>query len=238
MVINRWDERAARRLLRAKSVFMIPGMGVDLDRFKPAKDEARRRERQALDIDEGALVLLYVAELIPRKNHAFVINALPDILKVVPDAIVLFAGDGPLEDIHKAHCERLGIARNVRFLGFRTDVDALYRTADIAISASRHEGLGIGVAEAMASGLPVVASEDRGHRELVAVGQNGWIFAQNDQAAFVGFVVALASDSEMRQRFGNCGRERAKSFSVSASVHSLSGVYDAAEAQAIERGRT
>lgn len=236
VVINRWDERAAQRFLRAKRVFRIPGMGVDLERFKPATDAGRLKVRQALRIDADSLVVLYVAELIPRKNHGLVIEALPDILQVVPNTIVLFAGDGPLEDVYKAQCETLGIASNVRFLGFRPDVDALCRAADIAVSASRHEGLGIGVAEAMASGLPVVASEDRGHRELVAPGENGWLFGQNDRDAFVRFVLALASDAEMRKRYGARGRERVAAFSVTASVQSLSGVYDAAEALARDRG--
>ena len=236
VVINRWDERAAQRFLRAKRVFRIPGMGVDLERFKPASNEERRKARQALSIDGGSFVLLYVAELIPRKNHGFVVDALPDILEIVPNTTVLFAGDGPLEGAYKAQCERLGIAKHVRFLGFRADVEALCRAADIAVSASRHEGLGIGLAEAMASGLPIVASEDRGHRELVVSGENGWIFNQNDREAFVRSVLALASDADLRMRFGTRGRELIAAFSVSASLQSLSDVYDEAEALARDRG--
>lgn len=236
VVINSWDERAAKRLLRAKRVCKIPGMGVDLERFTPSCDELRRAAREFLWLEDSELVILYVAEMIPRKNHAFIIRCLPEILSVFPETVVLFAGDGPLGDFHRRECERLGISENVRFLGFRSDVEILCHAADISISASRHEGLPIGLAEAMAGGLPIVASEDRGHRELVVHGENGFLFAQNDDSAFIGRVLELCADPGLRKRLGARGRDLVAQFSVTASLQALAHVYDAAEAVARSRG--
>lgn len=236
VVINSWDERAAQRLLRAKRVLKIPGMGVDLERFKPPTIDQKRDARRSLGINDGALVMLYVAEMIPRKNHTLIIRCLPDILAVHPEALVLFAGDGPLAESYRNDCRRLAISDNVRFLDFRSDVDLLCRAADLSISASRHEGLGIALAEAMASGLPIVASEDRGHRELVLHGKNGFLFGQNDDKGFIKYVLTLAANPDLRKNLGARGREIVTSFSVSASLQTLSRIYDEVEAIAKIRG--
>lgn len=236
VVINSWDERAAQRLLRAKRVLKIPGMGVDLTRFKPPTTDQKRDARRSLGINDRAFVMLYVAEMIPRKNHAFIIRCLPDILAAHPEALMLFAGDGPLVESHRKVCKRLGLSYNVSFLGFRPDVNELCRAADLSISASRHEGLGIALAEAMASGLPIVASEDRGHRELVLHGENGFLFGQNDDRAFIKNVLTLAANPALRMNFGARSREIVGGFSASASLQALSLIYDEVDQIAKRRG--
>lgn len=237
ITINRWDSGAARRLLRARRSRLIPGIGVDLDRFQAPSIESGQKMRVQLGLSEQALVVLYVAEFIPRKNHAFLINAFARIRERVPGACLLLAGDGPLQDAVRAQAAELGIAQAVRLLGFRRDVPELASAADIAVSTSRQEGLGLGLAEAMACSLPVVASEDRGHRELVRNGETGFLYPQGDMASFVDHVVLLARDPVMRVKFGEAGREHAHTFGLPAALSAMQAIYAEAEALADSRVR-
>jgi len=229
VTINHWDYRAARRKLRARTARLIPGIGVDLQRFVPWAEAQRTAKRDELGIPADAFVIIYIAEFIPRKNHAFLISALDRIRMEVPTVRLLLAGDGPLQDEVWAECERRGLADRVQMLGFRRDIPDLANTAELAVSSSRHEGLPIGLAEVMACGVPIVASEDRGHRELVVEGTNGHIFAQDDEDAFVQHVILLAKNAPQRKAMGRAAREHVQRFSIEAALPAMARIYEEAE---------
>ncbi|WP_186378749.1 glycosyltransferase family 4 protein [Sphingobium sp. B2] len=235
ITINHWDFEAARRLLRASRPRFIPGVGVDLTRFANLSIEDARAMRAHMGISERMLVILYIAEFIPRKNHAFLLTAFARIREQVPNACLLLLGDGPLQDAVRTQAAALGLTDAVHLLGFRRDVPALTNIADIAVSTSRQEGLGLGLAEAMACGLPVIASEDRGHRELVRDGETGFLYPQGDMDAFIERVVQLARDPVRRVAFGEAGRIHAQAFGLPAALAAMRAIYDEAEALAYER---
>jgi glycosyltransferase EpsD len=225
ITINRWDEAAANRLLRARDVRYIPGIGVDTERFRPAAAELRSEVRKELGLSESALVVMYVAEFIPRKNHRLVLEAFAELLSDIGGAILLLPGDGPHEPRLRALAQDLGIGESVRFLGFRRDIPRLAAAADMAVSGSRHEGLPIGVAELMASGVPAVVSEDRGHCDLVEHGRSGYIFPQDDREKLVGYLRDLARAPELRKSMGREARTKALGFGVDASVAAMGAIY-------------
>lgn len=231
VTINSWDHAAARDRLWARRPRLIPGIGVDLARFDAGLVPSERAAlRRTLGVPEGAVVFLYIAEFIHRKNHALLIEAFAQVHAARPEAFLLLAGDGPLQDAIAAIAARFGIADRVRLLGFRRDIPALAAAADIAVTTSRHEGLPIGVAEAMAAGLPVIASEDRGHRELVADGRTGFLFAQGDAQALAAHAIALAGDPALRASMGAAGRARVCDFGLNAALSAMVPIYrEAAE---------
>ena len=151
ITINRCDERAAIRWLRAKRVRLIPGIGIDTERFYPPARFDYEAQRKKLNIPEEAFVLLYIAEFIPRKNHAFLIQSIVKMQVKIPGLILLLAGDGPLLESTKKDCASHGLSSKVNFLGFRRDIPELSFAADLSVSVSRQEGLPIGVAELMAT---------------------------------------------------------------------------------------
>lgn len=232
VTINRWDYDAARRRLRARAARLIPGIGVDLQRFVPWSEALRTAKRDELGIPGEAFVILYIAEFIPRKNHAFLIRALDRIRTQVPTVRLMLAGDGPLQDEVRAECVRRGLADRVDLLGFRRDIPDLANAAHLAVSSSRHEGLPIGLAEVMACGVPIVVSEDRGHRELVVEGTTGHIFAQDDEECFVQHVVSLAKNPTRRKAMGSAAREHVQRFSLEAALPAMVQIYEEAEGTA------
>ena len=229
VVINRWDESAARRWLRAREVRRIPGMGVDLDRFRPLPDEVRLAQRGKLGVPGDVFVMTYVAEFIPRKNHAFLIQSLEALSEKFPNWRLLLAGDGPLVDDVLGECARRGLADRVVYLGFRDDLNLVSAAADVVVSTSRHEGLALGVAEMMACGLPAVVSDDRGHRDLVEHGVSGFIYAQGDQRAFSQALLRLSNDAAKRLAMGAAARESMKRFSLDQAMEAMTAIYREAQ---------
>jgi glycosyltransferase involved in cell wall biosynthesis len=159
--------------------------GVDLDLFRPPADRAALRASFGLD----GLVLLSVGHLIARKGHAIAIAALADL----PDATLLIAGDGALEQELRALAARLGVAGRVRFLGHvdQTRLPDLFGAADILALCSDREGVANVLLEALACGTPVAATAIWGTPEVIRVPEAGLLLASRDAASLVAAARAL-----------------------------------------------
>jgi glycosyltransferase EpsD len=172
ITMNTEDYNHALNLLHPAEVHRIMSIGIDTHRFQPVSEEKRTEVRRMFGYNDGHFLILYTAEFIHRKNHRFIIEALPDLVRKIPSARLLLAGKGILFD------EMMGLVRNlkmeeyVHFLGFRTDLAPLAASVNLGISSSRQEGLPLGLAEQMMCGVPVVATVERGHKELVIPGKN------------------------------------------------------------------
>lgn len=146
--------------------YMIPGIGINTERLVVSilerKVELRKEYGYNLEF-----ILIYIAEFIPRKNHKFFIDSLPDLVQKVPRVKMLFVGSGQLLEQMKRYAEEKHVSRYIDFLGYRSDVGALIALSDVGISASYHEGLPMNISEEMYCGLPVIASEVRGHTDIV-----------------------------------------------------------------------
>ena len=170
--------------------------------------------------------MIYIAEYIERKNHRFIIEALPKIVKDVPNVKVLFAGRGVLMDQMKALAESLNLSKYIDFLGFRKDIGNLIALSDLGISSSRQEGLGLNLAEEMFSGLPVVASEDRGHKELIDDAENGFMFKQGDTNGFIQYVIRMAHDENLRKQFGMSAQNKMQRFTLENALKEMASIYN------------
>jgi glycosyltransferase involved in cell wall biosynthesis len=182
--------------------------GVNL--AQPAACHGRRDEvRRELNLGSNDLVLLHVARLHPIKDHATALRMLALMLGRQPNSRLILAGEGPEREIIQRHIAELGIGQKVRLLGVRSDVPRLLAAADIAILTSLNEGIPLTLIEAMAAGLPVVATNVGGVGEIVKDGVSGFLAAAADPAALAGKALLLATDPELRSRMGESGRARA-----------------------------
>lgn len=191
-VLNDEDHRAAvaLRLAPVNRIVRLYGPGIDLDRFSPAAvPEAEvARVRHELGLGSDDVLFTQVAEFTARKRHTDLIRALSH----VPDAHLALPGDGPLEAESRALAERLGVKERTHFLGFRRDVPALLRASQAAVLVSEQEGLPTCVIEALALGVPVVGTDIRGTRDLLAQG-GGWLVPLGDVAAIAGALRTAAA---------------------------------------------
>ena len=193
IVMNRQDlEIAEKYRLSGGDVVFIPGMGVDMTPYSPASARAKAEARRQLNIPEDAFVMVFAAEFSGRKNQSMLISA----MELLPEnAVLLLPGRGDLLESCQSQAERFD--GRVKLPGFVTDMSKYYMAADICVSSSRSEGLPFNLMEAMACGLPIVASSVKGHEDLVTQGENGYLFPYGDEAAFADAVKKImASGTE------------------------------------------
>lgn len=199
------DRAAALGIARPKDTLVI-GNGVDVARFA-ADDAERQRTRVELGIPPDAVVSLMVARIVREKG---VIEFADAALRLAtePRAWFLLAGDALPSDrtsvaaqvaVHPVN-EMLG-ARWQR-LGHRGDVERLLRAADVFVLPSYREGLPRSIIEAMAAGLPVIATDISACRELIRDGETGLLVPPRDAAALAGSIAALLADPSRRQVMG------------------------------------
>ena len=184
MVMNREDERIARRYRLSRGcIYYINGMGLTPGRFVPPTPEQHAAAKEALGFLSEQMLFVYIAEFSKRKNHRQLLTAFAATARLRPDVRLLLAGTGALlEDCRRLAAE-LGIAAQVCFLGYVNDTPQLLAGCDCCVSTSLIEGLPFNIMEARASGLPVIASDIKGHRELAESDPGLTLFDSTDALA-------------------------------------------------------
>jgi glycosyltransferase involved in cell wall biosynthesis len=173
-----------------------------------APRRGRAAVRAGLGLGARDRVVLTVGRLAEQKGHRSLCRAVPAILERAPNARFLWAGDGPLEGELRALARRLGVDETVRFLGRRDDVPDLLGAADLFVLPSLFEGLPLAVLEAMAAGLPVVATRAGGTAEVVDDGVTGHLVPAGDVAALADAVADLLRHPARARVWGRAGRAR------------------------------
>lgn len=187
-----------------------------------AKQVNRPAVRQQWNIPEDALVILFCAKLQPWKRPQDVLQAFAKA-KVL-DSYLVFAGEGPLRQDLQRESKHLGVADQVRFLGFvnQSQLPSIYRCADLFVFASEHEPFGVVVNEAMLCGCPVVVSDRVGARyDLVDHGKTGLIYPCGDVDGLAKILQTVLVDPQQLKNMGDAAAERMKSWSPHQNVESL-----------------
>ena len=149
------------------------------------------------------------------------------MLEEWPESTFLLVGEGPLAGEMHLYTERLGIASNVRFLGWRDDVPAILAAMDICVLASLWEGLPYTLLEAMAAGKPMVATSVGGSREIVVDGETGLLVPPRNPSALARGIMRLLADQALAAEMGRRGRERVHDvFSIEAMLRKTEEVYE------------
>lgn len=215
--LSRWKYRAVRRFAAVSSAVrgvLVRG-GVRPSRVDviPNGIEAlplpadREAHRSALGIAPGEITVVSAGHFSAEKNHRLLLEAWTSVAPRHPSARLRLAGEGPLEGDLR---DRASDLPRVTFEGYRDDLDALLRGADLYVSPSDSEGLGLSVMEAMAVGLPVVATRAGGVVDLVTDGDTGLLTPVGDAVALASALDALLGDSDRRAVLGRAGRARAE----------------------------
>jgi glycosyltransferase involved in cell wall biosynthesis len=192
--------------------------------------DAHRRERLALELGlpRDARIAGVIAQLIPRKGHRVLLDALARVLTRHPQWHVAFFGRGPLETALRREIGRRGLAGRVHLAGFRADVRELLPGLDLVLHPALREGLGLAVLEAMAAGVPVAASRAGGLVDVIEHGASGLLVAPGDSRAWADALEQLLLDPAACSRLGSAGRQRiAERFTAQRMVLDNLAVYRA-----------
>lgn len=218
ITINEEDYALARKKLPVP-VFHIRGVGVDPERYHPAADPGPLRA--ALGLGPEHFAVLCTGELNENKDQRTLIAAAAQLKSRIPGLKVLLAGNGPTEDALQQQIADLGLEDTVALLGYRTDLEQIVPVMDVIVSCSRREGLGLNLIEAMLCRKPILAAENRGHRELVADGVNGFLFAPGDMDTLAECMLRIYAAPGLALRMGQAGYARARHYTVDAVAETL-----------------
>lgn len=183
--------------------------------------------RRELGVNLDAKLIGMVARLQPVKGHRFFIDAAASVLRDQPNAHFVLAGDGPLRLEIEDQAARLGISDRVHLLGDRADVAELIQAFDLLVLASLHEGSPNAVMEAMAAGVPVVATAVGGTKELIIEGETGYLAPPADSAALADRIAFALSDDDNRAEIASAARRRINAeYGMDRMVNSVERLYD------------
>jgi glycosyltransferase involved in cell wall biosynthesis len=205
--------------------------GVPLEDLRRAAQVAVTRER--LGIPARASVVLHVGRLVPDKNQRATVDAVATLRRTLGDVHAVFVGDGPDRSAPK-RAEELG-ANWAHFLGTRADVPALLAMADIAVLPSRNDAMPMVMLEAMALGVPLVATAVGDIGAVLRDTGAGVVLRPGDHAAFVEACRSLLQDGDRRERISDRAREASARFDVEAMVTRYSRLFDAALRRATQK---
>ncbi|MGM0874228.1 MAG: glycosyltransferase family 4 protein [Bacillota bacterium] len=229
ITINEEDYKLAiSHRFMSREIEHVHGVGVDTERFKPMSPVEKRKKREKLGYKEKDFLLFYAAEFNKNKNQQLLIKALAEIKESIPNAKLLLAGEGALQDSCRKLAAELGVEKMVEFLGYRNDIVNLLPMCDVAVASSLREGLPVNIMEAMACGLPVVATDNRGHSQLVKSQENGFVIDSANIKLFSNKLEELGTSNELCKTFGNSSLRMVKQFalpSVSKELHSIYSRY-------------
>lgn len=220
--------KSAAELVPKERIETIPN-GIEAARFAVPDVDKRNAVRESLGVAAGVPVIVCLSRLSPEKDVTNLLEAFALALPACASARLLIAGDGKLRPVLQWHIDLLGVAESATLLGAlpREAVAELLSASDIFALASREEGLSLAVLEAMASGLPVVATRVGGLPEAVADGTTGFLAPPQEPKAFAAQLIQLLENADLRQSMGVAGRSRvAERFTQERMIAQTFAVYE------------
>ncbi len=216
--------------------FLAERIGIPVARIRvvpngvPVDEEPSQEQvsalRTSLDLDQQSTVVGTVGSLYPVKGHAHLIDAATLVLRRFPRAVFLIAGRGGLQEELQAQTRQLGIAHHFRFPGYRDDVRQLLALFDVFVLPSLSEGMPLALLEAMAAGVPCVATTVGGVNEIVEDAKTGMLVPPADAQALAESVVTLLQDRALAFAMGENARKTVASrFSLTGMVKAYQEIY-------------
>jgi glycosyltransferase involved in cell wall biosynthesis len=183
--------------------------------------------RHTLALEPDSRVIISVGNLYPVKGHKYLIDAAWLVTRRFPRALFLVVGQGQLREQLEEYARQRGVGGHIRFLGHRDDVQDLLALSDVFVLPSLSEGTPLALLEAMAAGLPSVASRVGGVGEVIENGKTGFLVSPGDSGELADGIATLFQDARQTKIMGQCARERvAQRFSLVSMLGSYQEIYE------------
>jgi glycosyltransferase involved in cell wall biosynthesis len=192
----------------AKEKVSVIYNGRDFKKYESMID--KKMKRAEIGIPEDAIIIGNVASLVLFKGQTYLLKAAQTVLKIFPNAFFIIIGCGKLEKELKKEADDLGISGNIKFLGFRTDVDELLKIMDIFVLPSTAEGFPLSIIEAMASKRPVIATRVSGNPEIVENGVSGVLIDPANPDILADKIIELINNPALAKEMAACGYKKVK----------------------------
>lgn len=227
ITINSEDYEIAKKKFKTK-VHYVSGVGLDTNKFDFDMSLKEKNElRKELGLKKDDFVMIYPAELLPRKRQVWLINTLNPLLQKNSKFKVLLPGRDSMNGECQKLVKKLNLDNQIKFLGFRKDIPALIKISNLAISTSKQEGLPVNIMEAIYCGLPIVATDCRGNRDLVKNGKNGYVVGIDDKDKFCKKVLYYSKlDNKRIKRIKELNKVIIKDYLLDNVLENIISIYE------------
>jgi glycosyltransferase involved in cell wall biosynthesis len=199
--------------------------GVDLNRFEHLDPSISLSVRMELGIPSNAPTIGCVGRLHQQKGYPFLLEAIKTVRNQIPDIQLLIVGSGKMEIELKSIVKKLDLSDSVTFTGARTDIPAILSSLDLFVLPSLWEGHPLVLLEAMATGLPVVATQVGGNPEVVIHGETGLMVPPSNPVQLASAIITLMQNPDLRHKMGEAGRQRSGLFSIESMTRKIEALY-------------
>lgn len=210
--------------IKPEKISIVP-LGIDIEKY--AFNGSRERLRRSFGISNETLLIGTVSRAEPVKGLKYLVEAMPYVLKRVPNAKALLVGGGSLMQELKSIASNLNITDNIIVEGVRNDIPEILSVMDIFVLPSLSEGMPLALLEAMASGKPVIGSNVGGIPEVIKDGVNGYLTTSGDSANLAEAIIKLASNPELSSAMGKAGQKKVEdNYHLKYQVERLVDLYE------------
>lgn len=226
ITITNEDYEFAKKHLKAKNIEHVNGIGMDPERLrKELTQEEKDKFRSKLGIRKDDIVFSYIAELNANKNQMLLIKTIQELKKEQHNIRLLLIGDGPLKEQYQQYIKENNLENKIQLLGKRQDINELLSITNIYLASSIREGLPVNVMEAMYKGLPIIATDNRGHRELIHNGKNGYICEKNDTENFENNIQKFLKDMSIINNMKEINKILVKKYELEEVKNKMEEIY-------------
>ena len=234
LTMNKEDFAYAQKYRFAKKIINIPGIG-----YVPKFENLKKTEQISKQMElcrnfitgENVYTIVYAAELSVRKNQTQLVDLLYPLLCKHQNWRLILAGDGILKEELTDKIKALNIENKVLLPGFISNIYELLSVADVIVSTSKSEGLPFNIMDAMTLGVPVLASDVKGHSDLITSGKNGFLFNLNEPSDFANKLETLETDSTLRHSFVENAKTSMKNFLIETVLEQVLNAYSEADSR-------
>lgn len=215
ITINMEDYNLAQKKFskRCKDIQYVPGVGIDEEKFNFEMTQKEKNDlRKSLGIKKDDFVMIYPAELSKRKRQMWLISTLRDLLSRYDDIHLLLPGKDSLNGKCQKLVNSLNLENQIHCLGYRNDIPKLLKISNLALSSAKQEGLPVNLMEAMYVGIPIIASDCRGNRDLVSNGKNGYLIELDDVEKLIKYIKNFYSSKNECLKFSNESKKMIKNY--------------------------
>lgn len=209
----------------AKSINFIKGVGVDLKEFVSQTEEKKKALRKQYHYNNDEFILLYAANLSYRKHQDLIIKAAARARNQVSNLKIILAGTGEREEEYRSMIKDFELENTVEMIGYVREIPKYMGLVDGVVSTARQEGLPINIVEAMATGLPIIATDCRGNRDLVKDNVNGFIVGIDDIEGMTRAIIKLSKSEGLCRCFGEKSINLVEKYSLRSVQKEMAKIY-------------
>ncbi len=197
--------------------------GIDLKKYN--KEQYQNVKKENFGVGEDCILVSYVARLSYEKNHELLIDIWSEVIKKIPNAVLVIAGDGELHGFLKQKVKEYELEQNIKFLGLINNVPELLSVTDIGVFPSSNEGFGLVLIENFAMKIPVVASDIKSFQSIAKDEQDAFLIPVKDKKMYLTKILELCIDVELRKKIGENAYKVAQNYSIEKTVHEYDFYY-------------